>query len=90
MSFKLWLKKIEGDAVACDVIFEGAGSFSEENYFNALKEGVRVLDLATPVTLKTHFLELEEFNRTQYLPRDFIESADFTSLDVECVAEDFI
>ena len=90
MSFKLWLKIIDGDKVACDTIFEGEGSFSEESYFNALKEGVRILELSTPVTLKTHYLELAEFNRTQYLPRDFIETAELTSLDVECIAEELL
>jgi len=81
MSFKLWLRKVEGDKIASDIILEGAGKFNEENYFNALMEAAQALDISTPVTLKTHFKELSEFRCTKYSPSDFMESTDF-SLDV--------
>ena len=75
------------DKLLRDVIYENDLTLTPSNFQRTLQEISYKLDVATPVTLPTHYKHFERFNRVKYLPRDFIEEVDYTSFVLERVIE---
>ena len=84
---KIWAKVMKGDKILRDVIYEKDLTLTPSNFQRTLQEISYKLDVATPVTLPTHYKHFERFNRVKYLPRDFIEEVDYTSFVLERVIE---
>lgn len=84
---KIWAKVMKGDKILRDVIYENDLALTPSNFQRTLQEISYKLDVATPVTLPTHYKHFERFNRVKYLPRDFIEEVDYTSFVLERVIE---
>ncbi len=84
---KIWAKVMKGDKILRDVIYESDLTLTPSNFQRTLQEISYKLDVATPVTLPTHYKHFERFNRVKYLPRDFIEEVDYTSFVLERVIE---
>ncbi len=84
---KIWAKILNGDKIIRDVIYERELVLTPSNYQKMLQEISYKLDVATPVTLPTHFKHFERFNRIKYIPRDFIEEVDFSAYILERVIE---
>ena len=78
---------MKGDKILRDVIYENDLTLTPSNFQRTLQEISYKLDVATPVTLPTHYKHFERFNRVKYLPRDFIEAVDYTSFVLERVIE---
>ncbi len=84
---KIWAKVMRNDKILRDVIYERDLALSSGNFQKMLQEIAYKVDIATPITLPSHYKHFEKFNRVKYLPRDFIEEVDFTSFVVERVVE---
>lgn len=84
---KIWAKIVNGDKIVRDIIYERDLVLTPANYQKILQEMSYQLDIATPVSLPTHFKHFERFNRIKYIPRDFIEEVDFTAYILERVIE---
>lgn len=84
---KIWAKVMNGDKIVRDVIYERDLVLTPSNYQKMLQEMSYKLDIATPVTLPSHYKHFERFNRIKYIPRDFIEEVDFTAYILERVIE---
>ena len=84
---KIWAKVMKGGKILRDVIYENDLTLTPSNFQRTLQEISYKLDVATPVTLPTHYKHFERFNRVKYLPRDFIEEVDYTSFVLERVIE---
>lgn len=84
---KIWAKVMKDDKILRDVIYENDLTLTPSNFQRTLQEISYKLDVATPVTLPTHYKHFERFNRVKYLPRDFIEEVDYTSFVLERVIE---
>lgn len=84
---KIWAKIVNGDKIIRDIIYERELVLTPANYQKMLQEMSYQLDIATPVSLPTHFKHFERFNRIKYIPRDFIEDVDFTAYILERVIE---
>lgn len=84
---KIWAKVMNGDKILKDVVYERELTLTPSNFQRMLQDIAYQLDVATPVSLPTHFKHFEKFNRAKYLPRDFIEETDFTALVLERVVE---
>ena len=85
---KVWAKIMKGDKLVKDVIFEGEYSLTTSDFQRMLQEIAYRLDIATPVSLESHLKHFAQFNRTKYLPCDFVEDVDFTAFILERVLED--
>lgn len=70
-----------------DVLYESALVVSPTNFKRDLQEICYELDVSTPVVLPTHYKHFTRFNRIKFLPRDFVEDVDFTSLVLELVID---
>lgn len=84
---KIWAKVMKGDKILRDVIYENDLTLTPSNFQRTLQEISYKLDVATPVTIPSHYKHFERFNRVKYLPRDFIEEVDYTSFVLERVIE---
>lgn len=84
---KIWAKVMRNDKILRDVIYERDLALSPSNFQKMLQEISYKVDIATPISLPSHYKHFEKFNRVKYLPRDFIEEVDFTSFVVERVVE---
>ncbi len=84
---KIWAKVMQSDKIKRDVIYESELALTPSNYQKMLQEMAYKLDIATPISLPSHFKHFEKFNRVKYIPRDFIEETDFTSFVLERVVE---
>ncbi len=84
---KIWAKVTKGDKILRDVIYESDLTLNPHNYQKMLQDISYRVDVATPVTLQSHFKHFEKFNRVKYLPRDFVEEVEFTSFVLERVIE---
>ena len=69
------------------MIYDSALSLTPANLRKMFQEIAYLVDVATPVTLPSHFKHFERFNRVKYIPRDFIEECDFSSFVLERVVE---
>ena len=79
---------MNGDKLVKDIIFEGEYSLKMSDFQSMLQEIAYLLDIATPVTLESHLKHFAQFNRTKYLPRDFVEDVDFTTFILERVLDE--
>jgi len=79
---------MNGDKLVKDIIFEGEYSLKMSDFQSMLQEIAYRLDIATPVTLESHLKHFAQFNRTKYLPRDFVEDVDFTTFVLERVLDE--
>lgn len=84
---KIWAKVMQGDKIKKDVIYESDLVLTPSNFQRILQEISYKVDVATPISLPSHYKHFVSFNRVKYIPRDFIEDADFTSFVLERVVE---
>lgn len=52
---KIWAKVMKGDKILRDVIYESELSLTPSNFTRMLQDISYKVDVATPVTLPTHF-----------------------------------
>ncbi len=84
---KIWAKLTKGDKLLRSELYESPLLSTSSNFTKDLQEICYILDVSTPVTLPTHYKHFVKFNRVKYIPRDFVEEVDFTSLVLELVVE---
>ena len=82
---KIWAKVMVKDKIRKDVVldFEDTKSFTFLQFKQLMQDLCYKVDISTPVILKSHYEHFTQFNRVKFLPRDFIEQVDYTSLVVE-------
>lgn len=81
---RLWIKLMRGDKILFDSV-ETIEKIDSKNLHKVLALFAEKFDVTTPVILSNHIETLSTFNRTVFLPRDFIAPGDFTSLEVESI-----
>ena len=75
------------DKLLKSIIHDSALVSTPANFKKDLQEICYTMDVSTPVSLPTHYKHFDKFNRIKYIPRDFVEDVDFTSLVLELVVE---
>ncbi|MGI6169359.1 MAG: hypothetical protein ACOYI4_06580 [Christensenellales bacterium] len=85
--FKLWgLLKSDEKILQNSVVESEAGGM--QAFHDCLSELCRLFDIEKPVVLRKHEMEFENFGRTVFRPSDFIESVNFSRLEVENITDD--
>lgn len=82
---KVWARvRVDNRTVAEHIVAIEQKEASEvENWAEPIGELCRRLDLARPVILKKHILDLTAFSHTSFRPGDFMEKVDFDRLEIE-------
>ena len=84
---KIWGKLMKGDKLVKSILHDSPLVVTPQNFVRDLQEICYQMDVSTPVSLPTHFKHFQKFNRVKYIPRDFVEEVDFTSLVLELVVD---
>lgn len=85
---KIWAKVMSNDKILRDVVYEGEHKLTPSGFRDAVQNVAYLIDVSTPVLLPAHFKHFASFNRVKFLPADFIEEVEFTSVVLEAVRED--
>lgn len=83
---RLWAKTIQNQKIQKSYVYESIDKFSPETFLFHMQQICHILDIGTPVILKTHIQNLINFNTVSFLPRDFVENVSFDKLVIENAA----
>ncbi len=81
--FRIWGKIIKDNKIIKQVTYENDEPFAWSNFYSYLADVCEMLDIATPILLKTHIFNYAKFNTVRFISRDFAESVDFDKLILE-------
>jgi len=81
---RLWAKIIMKQRIMRQATIEAVFEDAEA----ALTELCRDFDIPSPLWLKKHEREYEEFRRTTFLPEHFMEEVPFQRLEIEFLEDD--
>ncbi len=81
---KLWAKIYdEEEKMRVNIMRSNTASLTRTNYEVFLAELCNELDISTPVSLASHYMQIVRFNHAKYFPRDFVEPVNFVKFIVE-------
>jgi len=80
---RIWAKIMKDGKIIKDTIYESFAPVSYTTFYESLVEICHSFDITTPVMIKKHFDNFNEFNNTRFLPRDFLEHVPFDYLVIE-------
>ena len=80
---RIWAHTMVDSKNTRSFIYESIDNFSEEKFRFHIEKICHELDIPTPVILKTHTNNYENFNIVTFYARDFIEYIDFEKLILE-------
>jgi len=78
----LWAKVMKVDKIVKDHVLQKS-RFHMDKFEINLAELMQLMDLPTPIVLKTHLSDIDNYSRTVFSPSDFIEPVSFTRLVLE-------
>lgn len=85
--FKIWARTIKKDKIIKECIYSKRHNFDSKRFFEYLMDICKELDLETPIALKKHINNFEEFNSTKFISADFLQEIDFDYLILENVKQ---
>jgi len=80
---KMWAKTIKNEKITRSIIYENDEKYTEKNFFVYITEICHIFDIPTPVILKSHRTNFENFNISKFILRDFVETIDFDAFIIE-------
>ena len=80
---KVWASVIKNTRTIKRAYAHSDNADSSEALMECLEAVYKELDVAEPVGVKKHALDLARDKRTRFLPEDFLEHVDFDSLVIE-------
>ena len=84
---KVWAKTIVEEKITRDLLYEYGSVTNEDDFVAMLQAVCEQLDIPTPVATRVNLNHFVMFNNTRFKPRDFVESVDFDTFDIEAVPE---
>ena len=84
---KIWAKVMKNNKIINQTVFETEGRMDWSRMHEYLTEISYVLDIPTPLVLKTHLFNFAKFNHVKFLKSDFVEKIDFDYLLVENISD---
>ncbi len=86
--FKIWAKTIENDKIKLSHIYKGEGKYDSSLFQKYISEICEQMDIPTPVVLKSHIRNFDNFNMTRFSSTDFVEWVHFDYLTIEYCREE--
>ena len=80
---KIWAKVMKNNRIINQTVFEAEGRMDWSRMHEYLTEISCVLDIPTPLVLKTHLFNFAKFNHVKFIKSDFVEKIDFDNLFLE-------
>ncbi|MBQ8427624.1 MAG: hypothetical protein IJX18_00035 [Clostridia bacterium] len=82
---KIWAKLIVNGKIKKQTVFEKSEKLTYSHFFDYLTDICQLLDIPTPVLMKTHIFNYAKFNHVKFTPKDFVESFSYDQLFLENV-----
>jgi len=80
---KLWGKTLKNYKIKNTFTLNLTDEFDAENLYEPLKDICYNLKIETPIVLKKHINQMQEYGTTKFTSSDFIDYIDFDSLIIE-------
>jgi len=80
---RIWAKVMKKDKILKQFVYEHEGLTDYSIFFDYLKDICEMLDIPTPVLIKTHLFNYAKYNVVRFKKDDFVESIDFDKLVLE-------
>ena len=80
---KLWAKTLKNFKTTNTFTLNLKDDFDAENLYDSLKEICYNLKIETPIVLKKHINQMQEYGTTKFTSSDFVDYIDFDSLIIE-------
>ena len=86
--FKIWAKTVRGEKLTRNYLYYGEGEYTDGRFEECIYDICNELDIPSPVIMRTHVQNFEQFNHTVFRASDYVESIDFDRFTVEyCLDE---
>ena len=80
---RMWVKLMSDGKIKRDFVYEKDEKLTYSMFFDYLTEISQILDIPTPVLLKTHIFNFAKFNHVKFTKKDFVESFSYDQLFLE-------
>lgn len=80
---KIWIKLQKGDKTLNHTVVEMDANASYDEFIVALRNGCKILDVATPTALSSHHTRFMRFGCVRFYTDDFVERVDFDKMEIE-------
>lgn len=80
---RVWASVVKNTKTVKRAMGESDNPDASDALMECLEAIYKELDVAEPVWVKKHALDLARYKRTRFLPDDFLEQVDFDSLIIE-------
>ena len=81
--FRIWAKVMKKDKIVKQTVLEKDGSMDYSLFFDYVREICEMLDVPTPVIIKTHLFNYAKYNVLKFKKDDFVEKINFDKLVLE-------
>ena len=85
--FSIWARVIKDEKIKNQYMGIFEGNFDKTEFYDYLVHICKELDIETPILLKNHINNFEEFNSVKFLHYDFVDKINFNYLILEHVKE---
>ncbi len=80
---RIWAKVMIKDKIVKQTVYERAGNTDYSLFFDYVRDVCEILDVPTPVIIKTHIFNYAKYNYVRFTKADFVEHIDFEKLVLE-------
>lgn len=81
--FRIWAKVMKKDKIIAQFVLEKYESLDYSKFFDYVREICEVLEIPTPVIIKTHLFNYAKYNNVRFSASDFVENIEFDKLVLE-------
>lgn len=82
---RIWAKTLKNGKITRQTVYEKTDNMDYSCFFEYLRDICELLDIPTPVLIKTHLFNYAKFNTVKFIRQDFMEKVDFDRLVLENV-----
>lgn len=80
---RIWAKTVSAGKITRQTVYEKMGTMDYSLFFDYVREICELLDVPTPIIIKTHLFNYAKYNTLTFKKDDFVESIDFDRLILE-------
>ncbi len=80
---RIWARTMQDDKITKSMIYESIDNFNPENFRVHIENICHSMDIPTPIVIKSHINNFDEFNHAVFPAKDFIESVEFDKFIIE-------
>lgn len=80
---RIWARTVKEEKITRSYIYESIDNLNEDTFRLHIEKICHKMDIPTPLILKLHYNNFEDFNTAIFSSKDFVESIDFDKFIIE-------